>query len=298
MSETPFAPKMPVELAAALAQAQTAASAVEKRGRNTQQNYKYATAEDVIAEGREALSEAKLVLLPVSTRFVPIEGDLDANAGAIGYLDIVYMLVHAPSGHTHEIRCQEHVCPTRTRDGYWARPLDKAIFAARTEGLGYLIRELLLIPRQDAPDVSGRGDSDERPPRGWQERQQGQRGQDRGRGGQASPGPPRGAQGAPAQGGGQVSPPADPKLAEEVRLLKQRREEAAQKKSRDLMLQADTAFAAFVESHAAGLTSPASVDELAAACSDLGFPKGPARDAIRAAITQARARIAAAAQTT
>jgi len=296
---------MPIEVAQALAKAQREARAVEKRNRNDQHNYNYASAEDVIAAARDALATAELALAPGAFRFRRAEGTLDENAGAIGYLDITYLLVHAPSGKQHQISLEEAVCPTPGRMGGWARPLDKAIFAARTESLGYMLRELLLIPRRDAPDVSGRGDADERgrAPQGQRgapqdRRQQEPRGQDRGRCGQAPPGPSRATQGAPAQGGGQVSPPSDPKLAEEARLLRQRREEAAQQKSRDLMLQADTAFAAFVEGYAAGLTSPASVDELAAACSDLGFPKGPARDAIRSAITMARARIAAATQTT
>jgi len=296
---------MPKEISAALAKAQAVARAVEKTKTNTHHGFRYASAEDVIAVAREALAEADLALLPVSTKFRRSGGTLDENAGACGFLDISYRLIHGASGHVHEMTTEEAVCPQPAKERGWVRPLDKAIFAARTEALGYMLRELLLIPRQDAPDVSGRGDADERgrAPQGQRgapqdRRQQDPRGQDRGRGGQAPPGPSRAPQGAPAQGGGQVSPPADPKLAEEARLLRQRREEAAQQKSRDLMLQADTAFAAFVEGYAAGLTSPASVDELAAACSDLGFPKGPARDAIRSAITMARARIAAATQTT
>jgi len=287
---------MPIEVAQALAKAQREARAVEKRSRNDQHNYNYASAEDVIAAARDALATAELALAPGAFRFRRAEGTLDENAGAIGYLDITYLLVHAPSGKQHQISLEEAVCPTPGRMGGWARPLDKAIFAARTESLGYMLRELLLIPRRDAPDVSGRGDADERgrAPHGQRgapqdRRQQDPRGQDRGRGGQAPPGPSRGQQG---------TAPSDPKLAEEARLLRQRREEAAQKKSRDLMLQADTAFAAFVEGYAAGITSPASVEELAGVCRELQFPKGAPADAIRSAINQARARIAAATQTT
>jgi len=287
---------MPKEISAALAKAQAVARAVEKTKTNTHHGFRYASAEDVIAVAREALAEADLALLPVSTKFRRSGGTLDENAGACGFLDISYRLIHGASGHVHEMTTEEAVCPQPAKERGWVRPLDKAIFAARTEALGYMLRELLLIPRQDAPDVSGRGDADERgrAPHGQRgapqdRRQQDPRGQDRGRGGQAPPGPSRGQQG---------TAPSDPKLAEEARLLRQRREEAAQKKSRDLMLQADTAFAAFVEGYAAGITSPASVEELAGVCRELQFPKGAPADAIRSAINQARARIAAATQTT
>lgn len=157
---------MPKEISQALATAQAAARAVEKRGWNDHQKFKYASAEDVIAEGREALAEAKLALLPLGGKFRRVDGGIDAHAGAIGYLDITYRLIHAPTGQFHDMPLEEAVCPVQSQKGGWSRPLDKAIFAARTEGLGYLIRELLLIPRQDAPNISGRRDADEDEPRG------------------------------------------------------------------------------------------------------------------------------------
>ncbi|AUX33185.1 MULTISPECIES: ERF family protein [Sorangium] len=292
---------MPKEISAALAKAQAVARSVEKTKTNTHHGFKYASAEDVIAVAREALAEADLALLPVATKFRRSTGTLDENAGACGFLDISYRLIHGASGHVHEMTTEEAVCPQPAKERGWVRPLDKAIFAARTEGLGYMLRELLLIPRQDALDVSGRGDGDDRGPRGGQDRQQGQRGQDRGRGGQASPGPSRGAQGsAPAQGGGQASPPdpSDPKLAEELRLLRQRRSEAKAEKSTEKLLLADTAFASAVEAHAATLQSSQAVEDLAALCDSLRFPKGRPAAAIGAAITQARARVAPATQST
>lgn len=196
------------------------------------------------------------------------------------------------------------VCITRlTFKDQWVQATMPLIGEIRTmqvlgSAYSYARRYSLMMMTGVAGDDDDDGNAASAPaaPSGGQPK--GQRGQDRGRGGQAPPGPSRAPQGAPAQGGGQVSPPSDPKLAEEVRLLKQRREEAAQQKSRDLMLQADTAFAAFVEGYAAGLTSPASVDELAGVCRELQFPKGAPADAIRSAINQARARIAAATQTT
>lgn len=288
---------MPKEISAALAKAQAVARSVEKTKTNTHHGFKYASAEDVIAVAREALAEADLALLPVSTKFRRSAGTLDENAGACGFLDISYRLIHGASGHAHEMTTEEAVCPQPAKERGWVRPLDKAIFAARTEGLGYMLRELLLIPRQDALDVSGRGDADDRG-RGAADRSQGQRGQDRGRGGQASPAPSRPAQGAATpQGGGQGQTPVDPKLAEEVQLLKQRRAEAKAERSTDKLLQADTAFAAFVEAHAPTLDGPA-IEALAALCAELRFPKGRPAAAIEAAITQARARVAPATQTT
>lgn len=277
--------KMPVEMATALAAAQEAAQAVAKRGRNDQHNYRYATAEDVIQEAREALSGAKLALLPVSTAFIGVPGSLDDNAGSIGYLDIVYLLVHAPTGQTHEIKMQEHVCPTPSKNGGWARPLDKAIFAARTEGLGYLLRELLLIPRQDAPDISGRPDADERSPQ-RQPTQRGQRAQEQGRGGQAQPAQERAQKPAasPQNGARRLVVPAA--LAEAVELLGQRRAEA---KGTPQELEADQAFAVEVERYAAAVT-PDQFKELARLLTEIQ-PKGKADKDIRAAMAKARERL-------
>lgn len=163
---------MPTEISQALAKAQAEAREVAKRSRNTQHNYNYASAEDVIATARDALACASLALIPLSTKFRLAEGGMEANAGAIGYLDISYRLVHGPTGQVHDIALEEPVCPTPSKNGGWARPLDKAAFAARTEGLGYMLRELLLIPRRDAVDISGRGDDDDDEPRNGRAQQQ------------------------------------------------------------------------------------------------------------------------------
>lgn len=198
------------------------------------------------------------------------------------------------------------VCITRlTFKDQWVQatmPLVGEVRTMQAQGSAYAYarRYSLMMMTGVAADDDDDGNAASQPqaPDGGQTK--GQRGHDRGRGGQAPPGPSRGAQGAPpAQGGVQAPTPADPKVAEEVRLLKQRRAEAEAEKSGEKLFLADTAFAAFVEAHAPTLQATQAVEELARACSELRFPKGAApAKAIGAAITQARARVAPATQTT
>lgn len=134
-------------LAAALSKAQKAVNAVEKDATNTFHRYKYASAESLIEEGRRVLSEADLTLSQVEWEFKPDHH----SEPVIGRLHITYELTHS-SGEKKVWTNSSPVIPEK------GRPPDKAEWATLTENYGYTIRGLLMIPRQDSVDVSGRDD--------------------------------------------------------------------------------------------------------------------------------------------
>lgn len=137
-------------LCAALVAAQAAARAVAKDATNTFHRYKYASAEAIIAESREALAASGLALITVLRRFVAAAPD--APGGVIGRVELHYQLVHS-SGETLAIESSTPVIPEK------GRPADKAEAAAVTQDLAYLLRGLLLLPRDDdAAAIDGRDD--------------------------------------------------------------------------------------------------------------------------------------------
>lgn len=137
-------------LCAALVAAQAAARAVAKDAQNTFHRYKYASAEAIIAEAREALAASGLALMTVLRRFVAAAPD--APGGVIGRVELHYLLVHT-SGETLPIESSTPVIPEK------GRPADKAEAAAVTQDLAYLLRGLLLLPRDDdAAAIDARDD--------------------------------------------------------------------------------------------------------------------------------------------
>jgi hypothetical protein len=130
-------------LASALARAQGVVRGVEKDRRNTFHKYKYASAENLISEGSAALSACGLALVPIKQALVA--------AGTGADLHRQFLLMH---------RCGDRiplevVWPVVEEKG---RPIDKAVAIASTLSLGYLLRDLLLMPRvdeQDEPDTRG-----------------------------------------------------------------------------------------------------------------------------------------------
>jgi hypothetical protein len=133
------APAPADNLASALARAQGLVKGVEKDRRNTFHKYKYASAENLIAEGSAALSACGLALIPVKQNIVA--SDLHRQ----------FLLVHGCGDKVP----LEMVWPIVEEKG---RPIDKAMAIACTLSLGYLLRDLLLMPRvdeQDEPDARG-----------------------------------------------------------------------------------------------------------------------------------------------
>lgn len=130
-----------------LLKAQEAASAVGKLGKNTDQGYSYARAEDVIEEAQRALHAAELVgyMVPGEVESTPIT----AKSGTSG----LFVTVHS----TLEIRDPESeellsIPAIGTGIDY---PGDKAIYKALTGGAKYAYAAALGIPFGDDPEDSG-----------------------------------------------------------------------------------------------------------------------------------------------
>lgn len=149
---------MDPKLAMALLGAHRCVKSALKTSENKFHGYRYASAEEVIIVGREALNENDCFLLPVAEDFVTITPIDDKCGGAIALGKMKFVVTHAPSGAQHEFTTDVPVVAERGKNSGWSRPADKAMFGARTEALGYAYRDLLSIPREDAPNVSGRAD--------------------------------------------------------------------------------------------------------------------------------------------
>jgi len=144
-------------LAAALVKAQSEVKSALKTSENKFHGYKYASAEEVLIVGRDALNANGLAMIPDREDFEPRDIDADKVGGAVAVVRCTYLVIHT-SGATHRFSTDVPIVPERGRASGWSRPADKATFGARTEAIGYALRDLLLIPREDAPNVSGRGD--------------------------------------------------------------------------------------------------------------------------------------------
>lgn len=133
-------------LFAALAKAAAAAGAVGKDAVNAHHRYKYASAESILEEARGPLHANGLALVPLSAAIV--------SDGQV--LDLAWLLTHA-SGERLAVTRQ---WPVVVGNG---RPADKAVAAAATTALAYVLRDLLLLPRVDE-EVDRREDKpDSRP---------------------------------------------------------------------------------------------------------------------------------------
>jgi hypothetical protein len=134
-------------LFAALAKTRAEIAAAAHDSKNQHQRYDYTSSEAVIDRCSKTLAANGVSLVPVSSRL----GEQDSIGSCI--LDSSWMLVHS-SGETHEIRRDMPVCPGK------GRPLDKAMCAALTVNLAYLLRDICGLKRPDASDdINGRDDS-------------------------------------------------------------------------------------------------------------------------------------------
>lgn len=151
-------------LCAGLVLAQRAAKAVAKDATNQHFRYRYASSEDVIVAAREALSVGDLALYAESHTLEVLLPAVPGERGESGWLvepadpilsvRVRYVLVHS-SG---EMRLIESSTPLIPEKG---RPYDKALAAAKTYDLAYVLRTLLLLPRgeAEADGVDSRDDS-------------------------------------------------------------------------------------------------------------------------------------------
>lgn len=136
-------------LFAALTKAQAKAHAVEKDAQNTYHRYAYVSAEAMIREAKEILTACDLAVIPTGSALdAPIAIAHDAtssdewlkNARCAGVLRASWLVVHKDGGSV-EVTSAWPVAPEK------GRPIDKAVAAARTASLSYLLRDLLQIPR-------------------------------------------------------------------------------------------------------------------------------------------------------
>ena len=123
----------PRSLAAALALAQQKCRPARKDGRNAHHGYRYASADSIVAEAKAALAETGLALVPIETSLNRTDNGLE--------LFRRLQLIHT-SGESIVLAC---AWPVEVERG---RPLDKATAIATTTSLAYLLRDLLMIPRQ------------------------------------------------------------------------------------------------------------------------------------------------------
>ena len=144
-------------LAAALVAAQAAARAVGKDATNQFHRYKYASAEAIIEEGRGALGVGGLALLPLGWTFQRETPAHDKSP--VGTLFSRYRLLHGASGEALDLDVAWFVIPEK------GRPEDKALAGALTTSLAYLLRGLLLLPREDADAAQDQRDDRNYEPR-------------------------------------------------------------------------------------------------------------------------------------
>lgn len=123
-------------LAAALVAAQRDLKQVTKGSENAFHRYKYASAEDMMTACREALHKHGLAVR--RTRW-SIESD-DTHHWVVASYEIVH-----EAGETEAFQMATR-WPFQEEKG---RPLDKALAGALTSSLGYWLRDLLLVPRDD-----------------------------------------------------------------------------------------------------------------------------------------------------
>lgn len=140
------------DLFGALAKARAAIHGVVRDGRNNQQGYNYASAEAMMAVAGPALADNGLSVFP--QKYTP---DFDAMM-----LHVEYVLAHA-SGESLPISSSTPMVVTKFKSGAETPP-DKALGAAKTYDLRYMLRGLLNIPQveKDA-DVDQRPDGEHRP---------------------------------------------------------------------------------------------------------------------------------------
>lgn len=137
---------------AALVAAQLTMQAVAKDSTNSFHKYKYASADDVIAAARVALNNQGLALIR--------SWSIKFNEAGI-WVDSQFSLVH--DGSFGVFNAGTVPFPVIEDKG---RPLDKALAGALTSSLAYFLRDLLLIPKDDADQMDRRDDTSHTPAKG------------------------------------------------------------------------------------------------------------------------------------
>lgn len=140
-------------LAAALVAAQSCAKSVEKDSTNSFHKYRYASAEAIMAEAREALNASGLATVMERWELLA-----PTHEGASERVKVYFVTMHAHSEGVLRGDVEYHVIPEK------GRPEDKATATALTYAEGYYLRGLLCLPRVDEDsDVDQRDDRDKKP---------------------------------------------------------------------------------------------------------------------------------------
>jgi hypothetical protein len=126
------------ELMTALSVAQKAIRSVGKDAKNDFAKYDYVSAETMISECRRALHKAGLVFSRTAWEMKTTEFGVTVVSN--------YVLNHPESGEQISMSSEMIVPPAQ-------KQLDKATLAALTTSLNYMLRDMLLIPRADEPEV-------------------------------------------------------------------------------------------------------------------------------------------------
>ena len=138
--------EVPNTLAGALLVAQSSIDGVGKDARNSFHKYAYTSAEGMISACREALHGAGLTLQRSGW-------SLSQDGMTVSSM---FILRHASSGQQESYEVPWLVVVEK------GKPIDKALAGALTTSLGYLLRDLLLLPREDEDGSMDRRNDDPR----------------------------------------------------------------------------------------------------------------------------------------
>jgi len=131
-------------LASALLAAQKALPSVGKDAKNSFHHYAYVSAEAMIGACRDALHGAGLTVRRAGWKF---DGSPEG-----GIVNSTFILTHGPTGESVSDEIAWICVPEK------GRPIDKAMAGALTSSLGYYLRDLLLVPREDESEMDRRDD--------------------------------------------------------------------------------------------------------------------------------------------
>jgi hypothetical protein len=140
----PPAPVATKGLYAKLAEVTAAVGYVAKDGRNDFQNYRYTSAEALLAAIRGPLSDRQVVLMPSLTALSEREYMTSkGKASVITTAHVSFTLIDGESGESHECAWA----------GQGDDPGDKGLGKAYTNAIKTFLREQFLIPQGDDPEA-------------------------------------------------------------------------------------------------------------------------------------------------